>query len=253
MDGSNQQHKEDAAPPPAPPTQAAAAAPRDSTTLDTSLESDDAPTVIEKDANGFSYYPCRFCGLTFNYMNTLRAHERVHDVAQPYKCGQCGEAFHFACELEYHSQQHKDNKGYACDCGRRFFTYTEMLYHKHPEDGLTAAREIMPEIMTSPSTSAAAAAAAAVPPALQITDRDFPTPAFISEGYEPKHPMKVYSDVRSKPYICEYCSKSYPDSRQLATHMYSHRGEKTFNPRASRYMIGRQGIGYTDRPSYFLY
>lgn len=50
--------------------------------------------------------------------------------------------------------------------------------------------------MTSPSTSAAAAAAAAVPPALQITDRDFPTPAFISEGYEPKHPMKV-SDIIS--------------------------------------------------------
>ncbi|GMT02991.1 hypothetical protein PENTCL1PPCAC_25165, partial [Pristionchus entomophagus] len=245
MDSADQ-HKEQAAPSPAPP-KVSSAPPRDSTTLDTSLDSD-APTVIEKDANGFSYYPCRFCGLTFNYMNTLRAHERVHDVAQPYKCGQCGEAFHFACELEYHSQQHKDNKGYACDCGRRFFTYTEMLYHKHPEDG--PAKE-MPELMTAPSTSAALPSF--LPPALTITDRDFPTPAFISEGYEPKHPMKVYSDVRSRPYICEYCSKSYPDSRQLATHMYSHRGEKTFNPRASRYMMGRQGVGYVDRPSHFLY
>ncbi|GMT34030.1 hypothetical protein PFISCL1PPCAC_25327 [Pristionchus fissidentatus] len=221
-------------------------APRDSTTLDTSLDSD-APTVIEKDAHGFTYYPCRFCGLTFNYMNTLRAHERIHDVAQPYKCGQCGEAFHFACELEYHSQQHKDNKGYGCDCGRRFFTYTEMLYHKHPEDGPTT-RDTMPEIVTAPSTSTLPP-----PPIPPLSDRDFPTPAFISEGFEPKHPMKVYSDVRSRPYICEYCSKSYPDSRQLATHMYSHRGEKTFNPRASRYLMGRNGVGYTDRQSHFLY
>ncbi|GMR61971.1 hypothetical protein PMAYCL1PPCAC_32166 [Pristionchus mayeri] len=243
MEGGDQ-HKEETAPSPAPPTQGTttSAAPRDSTTLDTSIDSD-AQTVIEKDANGFSYYPCRFCGLTFNYMNTLRAHERVHGDAQTYKCGQCGEAFHFACELEYHSKQHKESTGYACDCGRRFFTYTEMLYHKHPEDG--PIRE-MPEVSAAPSTSVAHH------PTPLITDRDFPTPAYATEGYEPKHPLKVYSDVRSRPYICEYCSKSYPDSRQLATHMYSHRGEKIFNPRASRYMIGRQGVGYTDRTS-FLY
>lgn len=39
-------------------------------------------TVVEKDDNGFVYFKCRFCGYTFNYMNTLRAHERIHDVAQ---------------------------------------------------------------------------------------------------------------------------------------------------------------------------
>lgn len=42
----------------------------------------DPVTVVEKDDNGFMYYKCRFCGLTFNYMNTLRAHERVHNVSQ---------------------------------------------------------------------------------------------------------------------------------------------------------------------------
>lgn len=41
-------------------------------------------TVVEtvKDDSGFIFYTCRFCGLTFNYMNTLRAHERVHNVDQ---------------------------------------------------------------------------------------------------------------------------------------------------------------------------
>lgn len=33
-----------------------------------------------KDENGFTYYKCRFCGLTFNYLTTLKAHERVHDI-----------------------------------------------------------------------------------------------------------------------------------------------------------------------------
>ncbi|KAI1692373.1 zinc finger protein unc-98 [Ditylenchus destructor] len=57
---------------------------------------------VVKDENGFVYYKCRFCGLTFNYMTTLKAHERVHDVDQPYLCGKCGEAFRYMCELEYH-------------------------------------------------------------------------------------------------------------------------------------------------------
>uniref|UniRef100_A0A183FZJ4 Zinc finger protein unc-98 n=1 Tax=Heligmosomoides polygyrus TaxID=6339 RepID=A0A183FZJ4_HELPZ len=121
-------------------------------------------------------------------------------------------------------------KGYKCECGRTFFSYTEMLYHKHPED-IEKEKEDK----------------------VRKWDGDMPTPAFIEQGFEPKHPMKVYSDVRSKPYICEYCSKSYADSRQLAYHMYSHRGERQFNPRSSRYLMGRTGVGYTDRNSYYLF
>ncbi|KAL6724911.1 hypothetical protein Aduo_019755 [Ancylostoma duodenale] len=212
--------------------------------LDSSVESEDPLTVVEKDDNGFVFYKCRFCGLTFNYMNTLRAHERVHNISQPYVCGKCGESYEFACQLEYHTLQHGDVKGYKCECGRTFFSYTEMLYHKHPED-LEKEKEEKElhgcPVLVHPSTSRVALL------------QDMPTPAFIEQGFEPKHPMKVYSDVRSKPYICEYCSKSYADSRQLAYHMYSHRGERQFNPRSSRYLMGRQGIGYTDRKSYFLF
>ncbi|XGW05778.1 hypothetical protein V3C99_016269 [Haemonchus contortus] len=217
---------------------------RNPRTLD-KLDSDSDPlTVVEKDDNGFVFYKCRFCGLTFNYMNTLRAHERVHNISQPFVCGKCGDSFEFACQLEYHTQQHGDAKGYKCECGRTFFSYTEMLYHKHPEDieKEKADKELYGcPVLVHPSTSRVALL------------QDMPTPAYMEEGFEPKHPLKVYSDVRSKPYICEYCSKSYPDSRQLAYHMYSHRGERQFNPRSSRYLMGRTGVGYTDRSSYFLF
>ncbi|VDK85749.1 unnamed protein product [Cylicostephanus goldi] len=135
-----------------------------------------------------------------------------------------------------------------------------MLYHKHPED-LKEEKEAK-ELYGSATLVHSSTSRVTL---LQ----DMPTPAFVEEGYEPKHPMKldssrqflivlstssqVYSDVRSKPYICEYCSKSYADSRQLAYHMYSHRGERQFNPRSSRYLMGRQGVGYTDRRSYALF
>ncbi|CAI5453993.1 unnamed protein product [Caenorhabditis angaria] len=204
---------------------------------------DQESSNVEKDDNGFIYYKCRFCGITFNFMNTLRAHERIHDVSQPYVCGKCGESFEFACQLEYHAAQHSDVDGYKCECGRTFFSYTEMLYHKHTDDpaDLIGAPEKSNVVVTTPKNRTG------------LTVYDLPQPTYATDGFEPKHPLKVYSDVRSKPYICEYCSKSYADSRGLAYHMYSHRGEKQFNPRASRYMMGREGIGYTDAKNYYLF
>ncbi|KAI1701891.1 zinc finger protein unc-98 [Ditylenchus destructor] len=161
---------------------------------------------VVKDENGFVYYKCRFCGLTFNYMTTLKAHERVHDVDQPYLCGKCGEAFRYMCELEYHCKSHLKQKGYKCECGRTFSQYTDLLYHDHPgEDPDVEAYVPMPAepagpVVPSPSHPA-------------IDPTAFPTPEFKEKGYEPKYAMKVYSDIRTRPYMCQYCSKSYPDSR----------------------------------------
>uniref|UniRef100_A0A914USH4 Zinc finger protein unc-98 n=1 Tax=Plectus sambesii TaxID=2011161 RepID=A0A914USH4_9BILA len=192
----------------------------------------------ETDDSGFVYYKCRFCGLTFNYMTTLKAHERVHNVEQPYVCPKCNCTFHYNCELEYHMQQHIEQKGYKCECGRTFYRYTDLLYHKHRgEDDNMDETPVEARPMRTASQSAVSQCSRA-PPDNQST------PDFAERGFEPKHPLKVYSEVRSKPYICQYCSKSYADSRGLAYHMYSHRGERTFNPRASRYLMGRTDYSY---------
>jgi len=207
--------------------------PEDEDTAKGTCPKQTASTV--KDENGFVYYKCRFCGLTFNFMTTLKAHERVHDVMQPYLCNKCGEAFHFMCELEYHAKQHLKQKGYKCDCGRTFYQYTDLLYHRHPgeEDPIVLPMPAEPAPSLFPSASTTA-----------IDPASFPTPEFMEKGFEPKHPLKVYSDIRSKPYICQYCSKSYADSRGLAYHMYSHRGERMFNPRSSRYLMCRNENSY---------
>ncbi|MFH4977201.1 hypothetical protein AB6A40_003910 [Gnathostoma spinigerum] len=196
-----------------------------------SVELSECNTVVERvqaDCE-FVFFKCRFCGLTFNYATTLKAHERVHNVELPYTCSKCSESFHFLCELEYHLKQHSDMKGFKCECGRTFHTYTDLLYHAHPGEGTP--QNSAEVVNTTQGTSSS-----------KIPETEFPVPNFAEKGFEPKHPMKVYSDVRSRPYICQYCSKSYADSRGLTYHMYSHRGERIFNPRASRWLMSRSEV-----------
>uniref|UniRef100_A0AC34Q0E8 C2H2-type domain-containing protein n=1 Tax=Panagrolaimus sp. JU765 TaxID=591449 RepID=A0AC34Q0E8_9BILA len=208
------------------------------TVIEPKLESSSTShQTMVKDENGFTYYKCRFCGLTYNFLTTLKAHERVHDINQPYACNKCGESFHFMCELEYHAKSHLQQKGYKCDCGRTFYQYTDLLYHKHPEDE----PDEFPLPMPQPSEPRIIRHSFSKP---AIPESEFPIPDYAVKGFEPKHPLKVYSDIRSKPYICQYCSKSYPDSRQLAFHISSHRGEKNFSVYSSRYLMCRNDKSY---------
>ncbi len=98
-----------------------------------------------------------------------------------------------------------DSKVYKCQCGRGFYRYTDLLYHKHPGE-------------------------------------DDEPEEWDPETFKPKHPLKVYSE-ESRPYICQYCGKAYANSRDLKFHIYSHRGERAFNVnvQASRYLMTRSG------------
>uniref|UniRef100_A0A0K0FIP5 Zinc finger protein unc-98 n=1 Tax=Strongyloides venezuelensis TaxID=75913 RepID=A0A0K0FIP5_STRVS len=201
----------------------------------------------------FKYFKCRFCGLTYNYASTLKAHERVHNVSMPYSCSKCDESFHYMCELEYHMKQHENQKGYKCDCGRTFHNYTDMLYHKHDGDDYylenPGALNSLKQYNSNQGNindqiSKISSSTYSNPKTGEMVIEGFPpvripVPGYVVEGYEPKHPLKQYSETRSCPYICQYCSKAYPDSRSLTYHMYSHRGERNFNPRASRFLMSR--------------
>jgi hypothetical protein len=186
------------------------------------------PPQTEKDDNGFMFYKCRFCGLTFNFITTLKAHERVHDIEAVsnilYSITFLLSRMHvqnvlrrfISCANLNITQKltkvrhliyllllmNSEQKGYKCDCGRTFFQYTDLLYHYHPgEDPEPAPPLPQPEPRVRPFSR------------LPIDPAEFPTPGFAENGVEPKYPMRTYSEVRSKPYICQYCSKSYSDSR----------------------------------------
>lgn len=88
-------------------------------------------------------------------------------------------------------------------CGRTFNKYTDLLYHKHPDE------EQEPEFK---ETMAAG-------------------------GKEPSYLWK-YPDQR-KTYYCEFCLKAYSNSHDLKYHIYSHRGERQFSIGASRYLMNR--------------
>ncbi|KAI6243785.1 hypothetical protein M3Y99_00042600 [Aphelenchoides fujianensis] len=192
------------------------------------------PPHTTKDDNGFVFYKCRFCGLTYNFLTTLKAHERVHDVETPYQCTKCGESFHFACELEFHAKSHLKQKGYKCECGRTFYKYTDLLYHTHP--GEDEPQHALPE----PTPVRRAFSRPAIDPS------EFPVPEYAEKGTEPKHSPRVFSDIRSKAYqyanIVARATLTVGD--QLAYHMSGHRGERMFNPRASRYLMARHENSY---------
>ncbi|CEF59332.1 Zinc finger, C2H2 domain and Zinc finger C2H2-type/integrase DNA-binding domain and Zinc finger,C2H2-like domain-containing protein [Strongyloides ratti] len=201
----------------------------------------------------FKYFKCRFCGLTYNYSSTLKAHERIHNVTMPYSCPKCDESFHYMCELEYHIKQHENQKGYKCDCGRTFHNYTDMLYHKHDGDdyylenpgALNSFKQYnsnqgeINDYVSKITSSTYSNPKSGEMVVEGLPSIKMPVPSFMVDGFEPKHPLKQYSETRSCPYICQYCSKAYSDSRSLTYHMYSHRGERYFNPRASRFLMSR--------------
>lgn len=157
-------------------------------------------------------YTCRFCGLTYAYLTTLKAHERVHDVEEPYKCGKCSQSFRFYSELDYHLRSHKEQKQYKCKCGRSFSLYTDLIHHRCEMDALIE-REPSPEPIHPPLKES----------------------ALLAHAASAAKPLYRYPDTRRKPYICQYCGKSYAESRDLKYHMYSHRGERAFNVRSTSY------------------
>ncbi|XP_003379365.1 procollagen-lysine,2-oxoglutarate 5-dioxygenase 3 [Trichinella spiralis] len=148
-------------------------------------------------------FKCRFCGLVYNYLSTLKAHERVHDVEEPYVCAKCGLSFRFYSELQTHSEEHKGTYTYKCGCGRSFAKYTDLLYHKHDSD-----------------------------------DEDEPTEETVLAEKKPAYQGKYYPDPRNA-YYCQFCCRGYKTSHELKYHLYSHRGERAFTVGSSRYLMNR--------------
>ncbi|KRZ83626.1 Procollagen-lysine,2-oxoglutarate 5-dioxygenase, partial [Trichinella sp. T8] len=148
-------------------------------------------------------FKCRFCGLVYNYLSTLKAHERVHDVEEPYVCAKCGLSFRFYSELQTHSEEHKGTYTYKCGCGRSFAKYTDLLYHKHDSD-----------------------------------DEDEPTEETVLAEKKPAYQGKHYPDPRNA-YYCQFCCRGYKTSHELKYHLYSHRGERAFTVGSSRYLMNR--------------
>ncbi|KAL1235555.1 Zinc finger protein [Trichinella pseudospiralis] len=148
-------------------------------------------------------FKCRFCGLVYNYLSTLKAHERVHDVEEPYVCAKCGLSFRFYSELQTHSEEHKGTYTYKCGCGRSFAKYTDLLYHKHDSD-----------------------------------EEDEPVEETVLAEKKPAYQGKCYPDPRNA-YYCQFCCRGYKTSHELKYHLYSHRGERAFTVGSSRYLMNR--------------
>ncbi|TKS82290.1 Zinc finger protein 574 [Collichthys lucidus] len=95
--------------------------------------------VIEKKAVVWSKpQKCELCNRTFNSVNRLAAHKRVHEQGT-HECPECGKVFKKATSLQTHMRTHSGVARYLCvDCGNGFTTEMTLIMHRksHTADPL---------------------------------------------------------------------------------------------------------------------
>ncbi|CAG4993022.1 unnamed protein product [Colias eurytheme] len=106
---------------------------------------------------GIQPYLCQECGKGFPIKAELNVHQRVHNREKPYSCHLCEKTFATASYLSIHVRIHKKEvrynckychrgfithssynvhvkrhgqKDYACECGKTFYTSSELKLHK---------------------------------------------------------------------------------------------------------------------------
>lgn len=87
--------------------------------------------VIEKKAVVWSKpQKCELCNRTFNSVNRLAAHKRVHEQGT-HECPECGKVFKKATSLQTHMRTHSGVARYLCvDCGNGFTTEMTLIMHR---------------------------------------------------------------------------------------------------------------------------
>uniref|UniRef100_A0A3P8X0Q8 Zinc finger protein 526 n=1 Tax=Cynoglossus semilaevis TaxID=244447 RepID=A0A3P8X0Q8_CYNSE len=81
---------------------------------------------------------CDLCSRTFNSVNRLAAHKRVHEQGT-HECPECGKVFKKVTSLQTHQRTHSGVARYLCvDCGNGYTTEMTLIMHRksHTSDPL---------------------------------------------------------------------------------------------------------------------
>ena len=79
-------------------------------------------------------FECNECHKSFQQVNALIIHIRVHTGEKPYKCQYCTKSFRQSCHLIRHQRLHTGEKPYKCDfCHKRFSSSTRKNRHHKKE------------------------------------------------------------------------------------------------------------------------
>ncbi|XP_055595094.1 zinc finger protein 135-like isoform X2 [Uranotaenia lowii] len=192
-------------------------------------------------------FKCTTCGKAFVDSRALSVHARLHTPGNRLKCMKCEKTFSSASALTVHNRLHTGVHPYKCEvCDKTFPQYNNLKHHmkKHemptdPQQSSTTSPLLLmmdpssdgsspSSISTSCSSSSSSSSSSGIgssgSTALEykcnVCSKPFPT----SEELQ----SHLNQHCKDRPNQCEFCSKVFPRSSHLIIHRRRHTGERPF-------------------------
>lgn len=159
-------------------------------------------------------------------MEKIGADEEIQDAVESnasentstaFLCHQCGSVFSNDQELAKHRKAEHGLEAalHTCgDCGAKFMSTTQFLYHRRQHKNTTAGHLVTAEVKSRLYTTAASATGAAA-----AADGGLEAPAKLSREWS----------RTALPHECPHCGQGFTRRSRLREHVFQHTGEKLFN------------------------
>ncbi|CAH1798871.1 unnamed protein product [Owenia fusiformis] len=151
---------------------------------------------------GEKLFRCKLCNKSYSNSKYLKKHNFTHHGDKPFKCKDCDKCFTNASKLESHMRTHTGEKHFKChDCGKSFGTFSVLKRH----------------IMTHTGEKT-----------FNCLDCD---KSYASISGLRSHTKIIHNG--EKPFECHICDERFTSASVLMTHIITHTGKKTIEPRDS--------------------
>uniref|UniRef100_A0A1A8V1S7 C2H2-type domain-containing protein n=1 Tax=Nothobranchius furzeri TaxID=105023 RepID=A0A1A8V1S7_NOTFU len=220
--------------------------------LETQNSTTEDSTELSETVEEKSSLICRFCGIGFVHLTTLKKHELSHRGERPYRCLECGKGFKKRAHLTGHKIVHQ--KRMQCTiCSKIFQTVGELLQHRslHLKRGRLQCPDCPTQFdypahllrhlkshrkkekkLQQPEEGTQLKPQEPVESVKEYNAQKQQQCVLCKEVFDDslnlrKHTLTHIS--RSSSPRCPFCKKSYPERRNLLRHLIVHLGDKSLS------------------------
>ena len=151
------------------------------------------------DSKNYTFYKCKFCGITYNHPSAFKRHIHFHTAARKFKCSVCGDRFSKKHVLNSHiHSQHDESKNICEACGYVYKSKIDIDTHMNSYHS---------DIIKKPYSC-----------------------NYCKCRFERKHHLVVHirTHTGERPYTCGECGNRFKSSSNLYSHMKIHTGLKPY-------------------------